>query len=70
MEREMGKIIKCGLELDGMTPQQAIRHLTDIINRSKEYEKRFLRIETYMENYGHPFREGSRQYRIVVISND
>lgn len=64
------KKIVCELDLNGMSPQKAIRHLTDIISRAKISEKRRLRIESYMEDYGHPFREGTKEYRVVIDGDE
>jgi hypothetical protein len=62
----MAKKVVTELYLNGMTPQKAIRHLTDLINRTKQEEKRWLRIETYKETFSHPFRDGVEALRLVI----
>ncbi len=53
--------------LDGTSPQQVIRMLTDVINRTKLDDRRWLRIEAYREDYGNPFEQNpDRCLRIVL----
>ena len=52
--------------LEGKTPQQVIRMMKNIIGRAKQNEKRRLRIQSYHEDYGHPFREPDTHYRMIV----
>lgn len=59
--------VVCDLQLGNLTPQQAIKHLTDIIGRQKQEDKRWLRIEEYEERYGHPFNDGDRALRIINV---
>ena len=55
------------LYFDGKSPQKAIRYLTDLVNRQKEADKRFLVIEEYYENYSNPFEQNpTRCLKLVV----
>lgn len=62
----MGKKIVTQLYLNGLSPQQAIRHLTDLVNRQKQEDKRWLKIEEYNETYGHPFSDGTQCLRLII----
>lgn len=65
----MADKIICQLNFDGKTPQQAIKYLQDIISRQKQEDKRWLRIEEYQERYGHPFSDGTKEYRLVRLQS-
>jgi hypothetical protein len=53
--------------LDGMSPQQAIRMFTDVVNRTKLDDRRYLRIEAYKEDFCNPFEQNpTRCLRIVL----
>jgi hypothetical protein len=53
--------------LDGVSPQQAIRMLTDVINRTKLEDRRWLRIESHRDDLGNPFEQNpTRTLRIVM----
>lgn len=57
------------LYLNGLTPQEAIKHLTDVINRIPYPQKRFLIIEEYEDDYGNPFEQNpARLLRIVSVT--
>lgn len=60
------KIVVDTLYFGGMSPQKAIRHLTDLISRTKQEDKRFLLIEEYNENYGNPFAEPTKCLRLIT----
>ncbi len=50
-----------------MSPQAAIRYFTDLVNRAKQEDKRWLRIEEYYEDYGNPFEQNpTRCLRLVI----
>ena len=53
------------LYLSGLSPQQAIRKLQDMITHTPEPYKRWLRIEEYRETYDHPFSDGEIKLRLV-----
>lgn len=55
---------------DGMSPQQAIRHLKNLITHTPEPYKRFLRIEEYRERLGDPYSDGEKEMRLVCYAND
>lgn len=56
------------LYLNGSTPQQVIRRMTDIINRTKQLDKANLRIEEYMDYHDNPFEQNpDKCWRVVVI---
>jgi uncharacterized protein YoaH (UPF0181 family) len=64
---DMSKTIVKELMFGGMSPQQAIRYLTDSINRVKEADRRFLKIETYYDDFGNPFEQNpSKELRLVI----
>lgn len=58
------------LYLHGMSPQQAIRYLQNMITHTPEPYKRFLRIEEYTEYYDHPFSDGEKALWLVCYKND
>lgn len=58
------------LYLNGMSPQQAIKSLQNMINHTPEPYKRFLRIEEYREYYSHPFSDGENKLRLVCYAPD
>lgn len=62
------KIIR-QLDLNGCSPQKAIRMMNDIINRTPIDMRRYLVIEEYGEDYGHPFREPDKCLRVVLKEN-
>lgn len=59
-----------GLYLNGLSPQQAIRKLQDMITHTPEPYKRYLRIEEYQETYDHPFSDGERALRLVCYKEE
>lgn len=61
----MKKIVET-LYFDGLSPQKAIKYLTNLVNRQKQEDKRFLKIESYNETYGHPFSDGTQMYRLII----
>lgn len=58
------------LYLNGLSPQQAIRKLQDMINHTPEPYKRWLRIEEYIERYDHPFSDGDKALRLVCYKKE
>jgi hypothetical protein len=53
--------------LNGVSPQQAIRMLTDVINRTPWGDRRYLRIESFNDDLGNPFEQNpTRTLRIVI----
>lgn len=55
------------LHLNGMTPQQVIKVMNDVIGRAKGADKRHLVIEEYEETYGDPFcQHPDKALRVVV----
>lgn len=58
-------MVRCSL--DGVSPQRAIRILADLVNRTPQADKRWLRIEAYDETYSNPFCQNpTRCLRIVL----
>lgn len=60
------------LYLNGLSPQQAIRKLQDMITHTPEPYKAYLRIEEYHEGYGNPFNDfnADKSLRLVCYKKD
>jgi len=58
------------LYLDGLSPQQAIKSLQNMITHTPEPYKRFLRIEEYRERLGDPYSDGEKELRLVCYAPD
>lgn len=62
----MKKKVVTELHLNGCSPQKVIKMMTDIINRTPIDKRRYLVVEEYEEDYGHPFREPDTQLRVIL----
>lgn len=61
--REIGEC-----DISGLTPQQVIRKMNDVIGRAKQNEKDKIRIIAYYETYGNQFNQNpDKCLKFVVV---